>query len=233
MEVAPRIHLLRAFGCQVFALLDDAGVTLIDAGSPGSAPLVLRQLRSLGVQPRDVTRIVLTHYHVDHRGAAESLRRATSATVLIHEIEAPFLRGELPYPNPVRAPFRAMLTAPLMAAMRGRPIPVETLEEGEMLEVLGGLRVIHTPGHTPGSIALALPALGILFSGDTMGFSRRRLEEPVPLLCEDTTAARGSIERLARLDVETICFSHFPPLRRGARGALQTLVRTWAGEEAR
>jgi len=230
VEIAPGVHQLRALACQVFALLDDE-VTLIDAGAPGSAPLVLRQLRALGRGPHEVKRIVLTHYHIDHRGAADALRRATGAKVLIHASEAPYLRGARAYPNPVQRSARATLVAPLMAALRGRPIPVDELQDGDVIDVMGGVRVVHAPGHTRGSIALTLPAQGLLFSGDTMGFSHRRLETPEPLVSEDTAAARASIERLARLDVDTICFSHFPALRQHARDALGALVRTWAGEE--
>lgn len=227
MEIAPGVHQLRGLACQVFALLDEE-VTLIDTGAPGSAWLVLRQLRALGRSPSDVTRIVLTHYHIDHRGAAEALRQATGARVLIHATEAPYLRGAKPYPNPVRDAVRARLAGPILSLFRGSAVPAEEVEDGDLIEVTGGLRVHHVPGHTQGSIALSLPSQGLLFSGDAMGYRRRRLEEPEPRLTEDTVAARTSIERLARLDVDTICFSHFAPLRQHAQSELRTLVGSWA-----
>ena len=229
--MAPGVHQLRALACQVFALLERDQVTLIDSGAPGSAPLILRQLRDLGCEPSAVTRVILTHYHIDHRGAAADLRRATGAEVLIHADEAPYLRGDRPYPNPVQDPLRAVLVAPLMAACRGSPLPVQEVNEGDLLDVMGGLRVHHTPGHTRGSIALSLPAQGLLFSGDAMGFRHRRLEPPDWLVSEDTATARASIERLASLDIETICFSHFPALQRHARAELRKLVGAWSGED--
>src|SRR4051794_33592634 len=102
VEIAPGIHQLRAVACQVFAILDEDGVTLIDTGAPGSGWMVLRQLRQLGRSPAEIKRIILTHYHIDHRGAVPEIRAVSDAPVLIHASEAPYMRGRIPFPNPVR-----------------------------------------------------------------------------------------------------------------------------------
>ena len=232
MEVAPGVHQLWGLGCHVFALVGDR-VTLIDAGAPGNGRIVVRQLRKLGVHPRDVEQIILTHYHLDHRGAVNELRAATGASVLVHSSEAPYFRGHRPYPNPVnrdRAPRLAALTDRLFAATRGRPLSVENLEDGDTLDVLGGLRVLHAPGHTQGSIVLWLPNERLLFAGDAMGYRRNRLEVPDSRVSEDPGLAKSSLERLAALDVDGICFSHFRPLPQGARAALERLVGSWSEE---
>lgn len=176
-----------------------------------------------------MSRIILTHYHLDHRGAAGELQRATGARVFIHASEAPYLMGLKPYPNPFQPRSLAALTGPFFAATRGSPLEVEPLHDGELVDVLGGLHVLHSPGHTQGSIALFLPHQGLLFAGDVMGF-RRRLEPPARHLTEDVELAKASLERLAALDVGTICFSHFQPLWHGARQALEELVGTWSEE---
>ena len=111
--------------------------------------------------------------------------------------------------------------------MRGRPLSVTAVEDGESLEVLGGLQVHHSPGHTRGSIALTLPDRGLLFSGDVMGYSRHELELPDSLVSEDVETARASLERLARLDIDAICFSHFQPMRQGAHEAMKKMVGAW------
>src|SRR5262245_48019701 len=113
VEIVPHVHQLRAFGAQVFALLDNK-ITLIDTGSPGSGRYILRQIRALGRDPSEIDRIVLTHYHIDHRGAADEVLRATGARVLIHASEAPYVRGQRLYPNPVQQSRRGTLVAPLM-----------------------------------------------------------------------------------------------------------------------
>src|SRR5438477_7968596 len=211
MEITRTVHQLHAIGCDVFALLGER-VTLIDAGWPGSGPFVLRQLRKLGRSPDEVDRIVLTHYHIDHRGAAGELARATGAQVLIHATEAPYIRGSLRYPNPVQFGPLAPVAGLVLAAARGRPVRADELQDGDTLPVLGGLQVLHSPGHTRGSVALWLPSEGILFSGDTMGYRRQVLETPEPRVSEDVDRARASLERLAAVDADTICFSHFQPL---------------------
>jgi glyoxylase-like metal-dependent hydrolase (beta-lactamase superfamily II) len=114
--------------------------------------------------------------------------------------------------------------------MRGRPLPTEELHDADVIDVLGGLHIVHAPGHTPGSIALLLPEQRLLFSGDTMGYRWGRLETPDPVVSEDVELAKASIERLAALDVETIAFSHFPALRQGAQRELERLVATWSDE---
>ena len=232
MEIAPGIHQLWGLGCRVFALVGDR-VTLIDAGAPGNGRIVVRQLRKLGIHPRDVEQIVLTHYHLDHRGAVNELRAATGASVLVHSSEAPYFRGHQPYPNPVnrdRAPRLARATDPFFAATRGKPMSVEPLEDGDTLDVRGGLRILHTPGHTQGSIVLWLPEERLLFAGDAMEYRRNRLALPNLRVSEEPALARSSLERLAALDVEGICFSHFKPIRQGARSALEELVGAWSEE---
>jgi hypothetical protein len=63
-----------------------------------------------------------------------------------------------------------------------------------------------------------------------MGYRRQVLETPEPKVSEDVDMARASLERLAGVDADTICFSHFQPLRAGARQALERLVATWSPE---
>jgi glyoxylase-like metal-dependent hydrolase (beta-lactamase superfamily II) len=229
LEIAPGVYQLRAFACQVFAVVD-RDVTLIDAGAPGGGRLVLRQLRQLGVAPSDVRRIILTHYHIDHRGAVREIQLATGATLLAHTSEAPYLRGELPYPNPVQRGALAGIAGRVLSMARGRPLEVTELQDGEVLDVANGLRVLHSPGHTQGSIALYLQERRLLLAGDTMGFKRRILEAPDPKVSEDVPLARASLERLAGLDVEKIAFAHWEPLLEGGQRQLEQLVATWSSE---
>jgi glyoxylase-like metal-dependent hydrolase (beta-lactamase superfamily II) len=107
---------------------------------------------------------------------------------------------------------------------------VHEVEDGEVLDVRNGLRILHSPGHTQGSIALYLEDEHLLLAGDTMGFKRRILEVPDPHVSEDLPRARVSLERLAALDVETICFAHFEPLMEGGQRRIEQLVATWSTE---
>jgi len=74
------------------------------------------------------------------------------------------------------------------------------------------------------------PERRLLFAGDVMGFRRDQLEVPDPRVTEDARLAMASLERIAGLDLESICFSHFRPLQSGARRALERLVGSWSEE---
>jgi len=90
--------------------------------------------------------------------------------------------------------------------------------------------VLHSPGHTRGSVVLWSPERRLLLAGDVMGFRRDQLEVPDPRVTEDSRLAMASLERLAGLDIDAICFSHFQPLRSGARPALERLDGSWSEE---
>ena len=98
------------------------------------------------------------------------------------------------------------------------------LEDGDVLPVLGGLEVIHTPGHTPGSVCLYARQRGLLFVGDVL--QRRFGRVSAPAACTATTRpARDSLQRLADFDVKTVIFSHYPPLATSPTATLATLAR--------
>ena len=217
MEIAPGVHELRLARVRAHVVVD-GDVTLIDTGFRGSRPGVARGLRNAGVGLRDVTRIVCTHGHPDHAGSARELQAAAGARVLIHSADAERLR--LGIRDFVRAPSRGRF----FAAITPPPAQTEAINDGDVLPALGGLRVIHTPGHTPGSVCLYAPRDGILFVGDVLQRRFGRVGFASALYSDDPVAARRSVQRLASLDVELIVFSHFPPLREDAAGVLRRLV---------
>jgi glyoxylase-like metal-dependent hydrolase (beta-lactamase superfamily II) len=84
--------------------------------------------------------------------------------------------------------------------------------------------VLHTPGHTPGSICLYSATRRLLIVGDLLQRMRGQVTLPNHFFTDDMALARRSIARLAELDVETILFSHYPPVRQGGREALRALA---------
>jgi len=112
----------------------------------------------------------------------------------------------------------------LIAYFTRHPGEATPITDGQLLPILGGLRVVHTPGHTPGSVCLYAERHKLLFVGDMLQVIRRRVTYASSVFSEDLPLARASVARIAELDVETIVFSHYPPWRDGANDVLRALT---------
>lgn len=125
---------------------------VIDPG--GDVEDILSAVREVGAQVRQ---IVLTHFHFDHCLAAGPLRSATGASLLIHRDDAPYLTKP-------PALFRFFVPSTPRGLVADR-----ALEDGEAI-LVGELtlKVLHTPGHSPGGISLWMPDEGVVFCGDTL-----------------------------------------------------------------
>lgn len=221
----PGIHQLRALGARVTVVQGNGEALLVDVGARGSWPLVAAGLGRLGLTPANVWLIALTHYHPDHIGALDRAVGATGAAVAAHRAEAPFINGEEPPPNPFRNAALAALARPVLPLIQGPVVPVHhPLDDGQLLPFSEEVRVVHSPGHTPGNVCLYLPRRRALIAGDTLQYQFRYLRAPAPFGCWDPVQARRSLAKLRELDFDTIYFSHAPPLRSRARAAVAQLV---------
>ncbi len=171
---------------------------LVDASGPEIAPKVLGTLAEAGAQLR---LIVLTQYHYDHAGAADTLRRATGAPVAIHRLDADALRrgGKL-HVHPNR-PLGRLLAPGVNRGERAPVTPDLEFGDDEDLREHGGIgRSFWTPGHTAGSQSVLLPD-GTVLAGDALseGFVPRHRAEGPTFLDEpaDLAAARRSIIAIA------------------------------------
>ncbi|HEY7293882.1 MAG TPA: MBL fold metallo-hydrolase [Dehalococcoidia bacterium] len=218
---------LRATSC--FLLLDRR-VTLIDTGLPGSAARILRAVALCRRRPDEIERIVITHYHPDHLGGLAELQRLLPAKAAIHAVEAPVVQSsEGPPPPFASGALRTVSWSVAKRAFRYTPVHIdEPLHDGDELATLGGMRVVHTPGHTPGHIALYFPRMALLIAGDAMEYRAGVLSGPAARVTADMAQALASVRRLATLEVEVIAFSHFPRLPVQAGAALQALAQRLA-----
>jgi glyoxylase-like metal-dependent hydrolase (beta-lactamase superfamily II) len=111
---------------------------------------------------------------------------------------------------------------------RAEAVPVDiTVQDGDHLDLLGGARVVHVPGHTPGSMALHLPSEGVLICGDAIDHRRGRLGPPPKGFTLDIQQATDSVRRRAELDFEVLCPGHGVPIKDGADRELLAAVESW------
>jgi glyoxylase-like metal-dependent hydrolase (beta-lactamase superfamily II) len=201
------------------------GLTVVDTSIAGSASAIVAAIEGIGRQPERVTEIVLTHCHDDHRGSAAELASLTGAPVIAHSIEAPYIRGEQPQLAPVLLDFeRPIFEAVVPRVPAAPPVAVDReVEDGDT--ITGGGVIVHVPGHTPGSIALHLPGLGVLFTGDTIAEHAGTVMLGVFNI--DRAEAIRSLHKQAALDCEVAGFGHGAPVIGGASARLRALAETF------
>lgn len=210
MQVAPGVHLLSGFPPYAINayVLDDV---LLDAGTRFAYPLLAWQLRCFRLRVH-----ALTHAHPDHCGASHALCSRWHLPLWCAGVDAEALEHgttrELLPPSPSNRLLNAVFGGP--------PHPVtRVLHEGD---AIGSFEVIHTPGHTPGHIALWRSADRTLILGDVLANAhpitqQPGLREPQRRFTLDPAQNRRSARKLAQLRPRLICFGHGPPLHDAAQ----------------
>jgi glyoxylase-like metal-dependent hydrolase (beta-lactamase superfamily II) len=234
VEVAPGVHRLGTDLVNFYAIAEGERLTIVDAGIPGFAPQIEPALAAIGRSLDQLEALVLTHPDGDHIGAAPFLRRA-GARVLIGERDAERLRTakrKRAERGLARYLIRPATWRLLAHFARGGALRVpriegaETYGDGEVLEVPGSPRAIHTPGHTEGHCALYLERSSALLVGDALctlnPLTGRRGPQLMPsALNVDSERCLRSVERLAAIDARTVLPGHGEPWTEGTAAAAE------------
>jgi glyoxylase-like metal-dependent hydrolase (beta-lactamase superfamily II) len=236
MKLDDSLHRVGSDLVNTYLIEDERGLTVIDTGIPGQWQDLTAELGAMGRSPEDIRGVILTHGDTDHRGFAERLRSEYGVTISVHEADAALARGEITK----RVSWGTMKLGPTLSFIwyagrrGGLRVPgvaeVATVVGGETLDLPGDPRVIHVPGHTPGSIAIA--SVGAVFVGDA--FTTRHVltgvegPQPAPFTM-DQEQALASLARLEELETTWVLPGHGPPWRGQIADAVTLVRRAAAG----
>ena len=226
LEVIPGLHQISIRYANMF-LVAEKSLTLIDTGFRGSAPAVIEFVRKLGRKPEEIGLVIVTHNHLDHTGGLEDLRKVADIKVAAHRADVNIPDGIIPYPagDHLGRILKSRVFSPLRRHLVLDESAVDIkMEGGEVFDLLGGMRVVPTPGHTAGSISLYAPAHKLLIAGDAVNKRGDVLRMPLKTVSTDLKEAAASIRRMAELEVEILCVGHGRPLMRNAGASLRVLA---------
>ncbi len=232
-EVVGGIHRFAVRGINFYVVEGDDGLTVVDAGLPGHWSRFATWLHRSGLAPRDIRTVLLTHHHADHIGFAPRAQRK-GAVLRIHEGDVAALAAQrrpgVPdrfKRNAWRAGVIVRVAGWVRAGLMAVPqlTAVEPCRHGQRLEVPGSPRVVHLPGHTPGSAAFVFADHGAVCTGDALVTEDPATGRPgigiapAGLNADDAQALR-SLDRLADLDAPVLLPGHGEPYPHGIPSAL-------------
>jgi glyoxylase-like metal-dependent hydrolase (beta-lactamase superfamily II) len=215
---------------------DKDDLTLIDPAFISQLPILENYLLDIGYDIKNVKRIILTHVHVDHSQAANEVKRKSGAKIYSHWIEARYLGHNPPYMGPPTTQESFEKLEKLGVSMEElkkeygsievEPINVdEQVSDGDMI---GSLKVIHTPGHTPGHISLYYEKDRLLLGSDSIYkhvFGAEGMYISAPQVSIDPITAIVSAQRLSKVNFDKLLMAHQDsPLLEGARETVEKLV---------
>jgi len=233
-QILPTVYRIGMGYVSAYLIAQDE-VTIIDSGLPKRQATILKAVRDAGRKREEVKHVAITHHHADHSGSLAALISSTGAHAYIHPLDAPIVRGEQPAPGPNREILAGRLLGPLMARVTPKLQTVDVLHEtndGDEVPAAGGMKAIHTPGHTAGHLSYLWPHKGgVLFAGDAAAHVFG-LGPPVGIVggifTEDMAAAKDSFRKLAAIEFDIACFGHGGVIKGKAHATFRRKVEEMA-----
>ncbi len=188
---------------------------LIDTGMPGYDSRILAAMEKNGINPADISLIIITHCHMDHIGSLAAMKQKTGAPVAVHKADASYLEsGGTPPLYPVGAKGKIMEFASRMVKKPDvTGLKPDILIESEMDLAKYGIRgrIILTPGHTPGGISVLLEGGDILVGDLIFGGLLRPAAPGFPYFAENAEQLLQSIQKVLDLQPKIIYAGHGGP----------------------
>lgn len=200
-------------------VIEDDGLTLIDTGTKGCTGKIFSAIKNAGKNPYDIKRIILTHAHPDHAGSAEEIKRILGIPVMAHYEDAKIMRYGIAFRKEIclTPGLKNWLIYELAIKRSGiniEPVSIdEQLSDHDLLPLLGGIRVIHTPGHSKGHISLLAENEEVLIAGDLLSNGTGL---GLSVIYENMAEGISSILNVANLDFDKMVFGYGRPILKDA-----------------
>ncbi len=221
MEITDGVHLINGAKGQNIYLLVGEDLTLVDSGYPGNGRRIAEYIAGIGRSLNELKTILLTHSHPDHTGSVPELKdMVPGMQVMAH-------------PDDTSVDKQGRHVVSYLNVFGGTRLPVPFLrrveadgflEEGDVLPILGGLRVIHTPGHTPGSICFYLESQRAIFVGDNVVNLGEYVGASMPFPKTSMKQYEKSLRRIAAMEFDIACLAHGQVFRENADQRIRRMI---------
>lgn len=216
---------------------DNKDMVLIDTGFPGQAEKFREVIEKISLSFKSINKILLTHQDIDHVGSLANIVNELNrkVEVVAHETEKPYITGEK---TPIKL---AQLEKNIASLPDDRKVFYEMLKsgfsnsktnvdrtvvDGDTLKYCGGIKVIYTPGHTPGHICFYHINSKTLIAGDEMNIEDGHLTGPSERNTYDMAEAAKSLEKFTQYDIQNIVCYHSGLYNNNANEAICELIRS-------
>jgi glyoxylase-like metal-dependent hydrolase (beta-lactamase superfamily II) len=226
-EIIPGLYMVTGLRAgRVYVIKDGDQLALVDTSVPNSATKIIQSIESIGSKASDLKRILITHSHVDHIGGLPELQKLTEAEVIAPVAEIPVIEGKEPIARPPKEKlnFLERRMVSYDPKVEGTPVTRGVSEGDTIPEVMDGLQVLLTPGHSPGHVSYWQPEKRLLFCGDVM-MNIMGLRLPIAPFTVDMEEDKRSIRRIADLDASIVCFGHGAPLTQDTGKLIRAFAR--------
>lgn len=204
-------------GANVYLIDNGDSFDLIDSAMFKETSKLVSQIEANGYKIKNLKTIILTHCHCDHIGGAYDLVKQSNAKVAAHQDDIKYILQQ----DIISGSYHNMMIQEQKYMKKFDCVLPKidiVLTDGDFINSLGGLQIIHVPGHTPGSIALYQPERKIMFFGDVIRNKEKKglvVGEPAKFNF-DTKRTIDDYRKLVKHQIEYALFGHGKPVIKDA-----------------